>query len=157
MDLVKRLLAHARWADGRLLDVLADTSAVPGRVLQEMAHVMGAEETWLSRLEGRRARLAVWPDLALDEMRTLLPPLHDGLAAHLERLGPGGLDALVRYTNSAGQAFETAARDILLQLALHGQYHRGKINQLLRDAALEPVPVDYIFYVRGVPAATTPR
>jgi uncharacterized damage-inducible protein DinB len=40
---------------------------------------------------------------------------------------------------------------------LHGQYHRGKINLLLRQAGLAPAPVDFISFVRGVPAATTRR
>jgi uncharacterized damage-inducible protein DinB len=49
----------------------------------------------------------------------------------------------------------TPVGDILLQVALHGQYHRGKVNLLLRDAALPPAPVDFISFARGVPAATT--
>jgi uncharacterized damage-inducible protein DinB len=40
---------------------------------------------------------------------------------------------------------------------LHGQYHRGKINVLLRQSGAEPVLVDYIGYVRGAAAAVTPR
>jgi len=39
-------------------------------------------------------------------------------------------------------------RDILLHVAMHGQYHRGQINQLLRGAGLEPISVDYIVFVR---------
>jgi uncharacterized damage-inducible protein DinB len=155
-DHLARLLKHARWADDRMLDGLATIDAVPDRVLREAGHVLGAEETWLSRLERRSPRVPVWPALTLDEIRALLPSVHDGLLARLESLDSDALDRPVHYANSAGQTFETPARDILLQVALHGQYHRGKINVLLRDAGLEPVPVDYIFYVRGVPAATTP-
>ena len=44
---------------------------------------------------------------------------------------------------------------MLLQVALHGQYHRGKINLMLRQAGLPPTPTDYISFARGVPAATT--
>ena len=57
--------------------------------------------------------------------------------------------------NSAGQSFETPVSDMLLQVALHGQYHRGKINLLLRQAHLPPTPTDYIAFARGVPAAVT--
>jgi uncharacterized damage-inducible protein DinB len=57
--------------------------------------------------------------------------------------------------NSAGQSFETPVSDMLLQVALHGQYHRGKINLMLRQAHLPPTPTDYIAFARGVPAATT--
>jgi uncharacterized damage-inducible protein DinB len=60
----------------------------------------------------------------------------------------------IGYTNSAGRSFVTPVGDILLHVALHGQYHRGKVNLLLRQAELEPAPVDFIGFVRGVPAAT---
>lgn len=36
---------------------------------------------------------------------------------------------------------------------MHGQYHRGKVNLLLRQADRTPAPTDYIAFVRGVPAA----
>ena len=39
-------------------------------------------------------------------------------------------------------------------MALHGQYHRGKVNLLLRQGGHAPAPVDYVAFVRGVPAAT---
>jgi len=60
----------------------------------------------------------------------------------------------VTYTNSAKREFSTALGDILVHVALHGQYHRGKVNLLLRENGLEPVPADFIAFVRGAPAAT---
>ena len=59
------------------------------------------------------------------------------------------------YVNSAGQSFETPVSDMLLQVFLHGQYHRGKVNLMLREGGLPPVPTDYISWARGVPAAVT--
>ena len=38
---------------------------------------------------------------------------------------------------------------------VHGQYHRGKVNLLLRQEGMSPVPGDFIAYVRGAPAATS--
>jgi hypothetical protein len=40
-------------------------------------------------------------------------------------------------------------------VVLHGQYHRGKVNLLLRQEGEQPAPTDYIAFVRGVPAAVT--
>jgi uncharacterized damage-inducible protein DinB len=153
-DQLVRLFAHARWADELMLDRLAAIPEPPAGVLREMAHIVGAGETWLSRLERRAARVQVWPELTLAESRVLALSVHDGLAARLDSLDEKSLKAVVSYANSAGQPFETATDDILLQLATHGQYHRGKINQRLRDAGLDPVPVDYIVFVRGLPATT---
>jgi uncharacterized damage-inducible protein DinB len=44
--------------------------------------------------------------------------------------------------------------DILLQIFLHGTYHRGQVALLLRQGEATPAPTDYIAYVRGAPAAT---
>ena len=66
------------------------------------------------------------------------------------------LTRLVAYMTSQGRSFETAIGDILLHVALHSQYHRGKVNLLLRQSSAAPAPVDFIGFVRGVPAARTP-
>ena len=76
---------------------------------------------------------------------------------YLASLTPVALDTRVAYTNSAGQAFETPVGEILVHVALHGQYHRGKVNLLLRSAGFDPAPTDYIAWVRGAPAATRTR
>ena len=65
------------------------------------------------------------------------------------------MEAPVAYTTSAGKSFANTVKDILLHVAMHAQYHRGKINLLLRQAGLEPAPADYIAFIRGAPAART--
>jgi uncharacterized damage-inducible protein DinB len=153
LERFKRLAAHARWADTALLAGLRSHPDVPADVLREFAHVLGATEVWLSRLEQRAARAVVWPTLSLAEAHALAESVHAGWAAYLQTLREDLLDEPVPYTNTAGQAFRTPIAEILLQMALHGQYHRGKINLLLRQAGLTPVPTDYIAFARGVPAA----
>ena len=153
---LRRLLDHARWADRLLLDALKGTPDAPAPAWKELAHVVGAAELWLARLERRPARTGVWPELPAVGVEALAEHVHDGYAAYLSRLTEGGLGELCAYTNSAGRPFETPVGEILLHVALHGQYHRGKVNVLLRQAGLAPAPTDYIAFVRGVPAATTP-
>jgi uncharacterized damage-inducible protein DinB len=151
LEQLRRLWAHAEWADGLLLAALEQQPNPPAEALREYAHILGAEETWLSRLEGRAARAAVWPEP--EAVGELARSVRAGYAAYLTSLAESELDRGVAYVNSAGLAFTTPAMDILLQVMLHGQYHRGKINLLLRQAGLAPAPVDFISFVRGVPAA----
>ena len=74
--------------------------------------------------------------------------------AFLAGLRNADLSALVTYTNSAGVRFTSTVGDILVHVALHGQYHRGKVNLLLRQAGHAPAAADYIAFARGAPAAT---
>lgn len=157
LEQLRRLWAHAEWADGLLLAALEQQPNPPAEALREYAHILGAEETWLSRLEGRAARAAVWPEPTPEAVGALARSVRAGYGAYLTSLAESQLDRGVAYVNSAGLAFTTPAVDILLQVMLHGQYHRGKINLLLRQAGLAPAPVDFISFVRGVPAATTRR
>lgn len=153
---LKRLWAHAVWADGELLRALGATPQPPPAALREMSHVVGAAEVWLSRLEGRPSRLPVWPTLALTELERWAATVRDDFARYLDARTDSDLASPVRYTNSAGQSFSNTALDIVMQVATHGQYHRGKVNLLLRQSGHAPAPTDYIAFARGVRAATHP-
>lgn len=155
IEQLRRLWAHAVWADDFLLAGLrAAGDTLPAQAVREYAHVLGADEVWLSRLEGRPSRSAVWPVVgSLDETEAMSAAVRDGYARYLGALTEGTLAADCAYTNSAGQSFVTPVGDILLHVMLHAQYHRGKLNLLLRQGAAEPAPTDFISWARGVPAA----
>lgn len=109
---------------------------------------------WLSRLRQTPATVAVWPPPDLERCATLAQATHAGYSALIGELTPADLSREVAYTNSAGDAFRTAAEDILIHVAMHGSYHRGQVALLLRQAGAEPRATDYIAFVRGAPAAT---
>ena len=155
-DHLRRLIEHLEWADTAALGALRASAASDTRALTIYSHVLGAESVWLDRLLRRPARYAVWPALEPAAAAALAESLRAEYIAYLDGLTAEALDAPVSYVNSAGVAFDTPAEDILLQVFLHGQYHRGKINLMLRQAHDEPVPTDYIAFARGVPAAVTP-
>lgn len=155
LDRIRNLWKHAAQADAKLFDVLRVDDAMSADARRELAHVVGAEEVWLARLEGRESRTAVWPDSTAMAIEQNIQATHRGFDAYLSRLQDADLDAAVTYTNSAGRTFTDAVGDILLHVAMHGQYHRGRINLLLRQAGRTPVPADYIAFVRGAAAATS--
>ncbi len=145
LDLLRR---HGVWADARMLTALRSATQVPPAALREQAHVRGTQATWLARVKGEQPLLEIWPDLTLDGLEEagqvldrMLHDLHSGL-------GRDDIGRVVSYHNSSGGPFETPLADILLHLALHGQYHRGKANAALRAAGVEPVAVDYIVWSR---------
>ena len=70
------------------------------------------------------------------------------LGTFLAGLSTPKLEQIVSYKNSKGKEFNNSVRDILTHVALHGQYHRGQINLLLRANEFEPVNVDFITFVR---------
>ncbi len=155
LDLLRRLFDHAAWADAELRRAIVAAEFPPADVLREYAHVLGADEVWLARLEGRTPELKVWPEVAVAEYAAWGARIADGYRGYLARIGESDLTRIVAYTTSSGLALETAVGDILAHVALHAQYHRGKINLLLRQSGSEPAPTDFIAFARGVPAART--
>ena len=151
---LRRLHDHARWADGVLLAALKASGGTPPAAWREFGHVVGTAETWLARLERRPPRVPVWPETGPAELEALAGQVHDAFATFLAGLAEADLASTCAYTNTAGRSFVTPVGEILLHVAMHGQYHRGKVNLLLRQAQLAPAPCDYIAFVRGAPAAT---
>ena len=154
-ELIRRLWAHTAWADAILLEALTRGSTVSAEAWREYAHILAAEAVWLARLEQRPSPVHVWPTLTSIEMAELRVSVVAGYDAYLARLDAASLLESLTYRNSSGQEFTSVVHDVLVHVALHGQYHRGKINLLLRQGHCEPGPVDYIGFVRGVPAAVT--
>ncbi len=151
---ITRLFQHARWADEIMLAGLRRSTETPAEAWGEYGHILGATETWLSRLELRPSRSAVWNTDPPAALEILCKQVHDGFGAYLGKLTAELLATKIPYTNSLGKSFEGMVGDILLHVAMHAQYHRGKINLVLRQSGLEPLPTDYIAFTRGVPAAT---
>jgi uncharacterized damage-inducible protein DinB len=151
---LSKLVGHLAWADDRVLAALRSATAPDPSCLELFAHVLAAEHVWLARLRGETPRHPVWPTLTLEECARLVQANQRELTAYVGALAPADLARGVTYTNSAGQQFTSTIEDMLLQVFLHGCYHRGQIAWALRKGGGVPMPTDYIAFVRGAPAAT---
>jgi uncharacterized damage-inducible protein DinB len=149
-----KLFDHMEWADTRALASLRAMSDPPSPAVELLAHVLGAERVWLSRIEGRESSLAVWPTLSLEESERVLAENAQGYRRILSGLPAAGLQRPITYKTSAGDQFTSTVEDILTQVITHGCYHRGQIAARVRVADGTPNPTDYIAYIRGAPAAT---
>ena len=150
-----KLVEHLAWADKRVIDSLRAMPHPDARALELYAHIVGTEHTWLARILERAPTEKIWPQLTIAEATTLGVENARALRVLLESLTAEQLQRKVASTNSAGLAFESTVEDMLLQVVLHGCYHRGQVALLVRGAGGEPSPTDYIAFVRGVPAAVT--
>lgn len=152
-----KLLDHMEWADKRALASLRSMSNAPPQAVELMAHVLGAECVWLSRIEGKASPIPVWPKLTLAEADRVLAENAGGYKRVLSELPSDGLQRPITYKTSAGDQFTSTIEDILTQVVTHGSYHRGQIAAQVRVSGGNPNPTDYIAYIRGAPAATRQR
>ncbi len=149
---LKRLCNHMVWADRRVLDLLNEfPEARHPSVVRLFSHLLAAERVWLLRLLGEDAgQQPIWPEWTLEELNRAAAQNTLDYTRYLEALRDEELAAEVTYTNSQGVAFRTAVEDILLQVFMHGSYHRGQIAAAVRASGEEPVNTDYITFVRDV-------
>lgn len=148
IEQLQRLGRHGEWADARLLTAAQQAAGDLSTVLSELAHVRGAQEVWLSRIDGRPATLPVWPTLTLAELEAAGTAIDAAMRSVLGSLTAAALTGEVAYTTSAGVAYRTPLGDILLHLLTHGQYHRAKANAALRAIGATAVNVDFITWLR---------
>ena len=145
-DLLRALYAHMWWAHDALTEELG-RAAPDAETLRLLAHVVAAEHLWLSRIDGQKSRVAVWPTLTLEEVSALERENRARFGELLERRDDTR-EQRVRYRNSAGNSFDNSVGEILTHVALHGHYHRGQIAKAMRASGREPVYTDYIGFVR---------
>jgi uncharacterized damage-inducible protein DinB len=145
-DLLEQLFDHNSWAHQELITELRRVPPDP-ETLRLFAHIVAAEHLWLSRIDGVKPRVAVWPTLDLNQI-IALEMENRARIRELLRRPDDSREQRVHYRNSAGNAFDNAVGDILTHVAMHGHYHRGQIARVMRAAGREPVYTDYIGFVR---------
>ena len=147
-----RLLAHDRWANGRALESVEALPDPPAKAVFLVAHVLGAEVAWIDRMTSGRdpADWERWDRMDLPAARRAFEEevparwaafLADGAASDPART--------CSYVNFLGKAYDARVEDALLQLMLHGAYHRGQVAAAVRAAGGEPAVVDFLQAVRG--------
>jgi uncharacterized damage-inducible protein DinB len=156
-DHFARLVNHLQWADQRTLTSLRSAAHPAAKAVETYAHILGSEHVWLSRLYGMPPRIAVWPNLTLDECDAVAAENSAQYGKLVDALTDDALERGITYKNSAGEQYTSSLVDILTHVFMHGSYHRGQVASMVRARGGSPSPTDYIFFTRGSPAATRQR
>ena len=79
---LRRLFEHAARSDADIERALVAASA-PDQPWREYTHILGADEIWLARLEGRTPTLAVFPTLGASQAARERARIHASFRALL--------------------------------------------------------------------------
>ncbi|HET8644824.1 MAG TPA: DinB family protein [Vicinamibacteria bacterium] len=145
LDHIRRLFRYDRWANAEALAAAGD--GVP-RAARLVAHVLGAEWLWLSRLRGRPSPAAVWPEWGATACAEEMAALTGEWDGYLDGLDEAGLKQPIAYVNSKGERWTNTVEDVLLHVLLHSAYHRGQAATEMRAGGGVPAYTDYIHAVR---------
>jgi len=140
---------HLYWADEHILSMLKNLPQDHQEARKLFSHILFAEEIWLARLNNKDSSgIPLWVPLDLDRCEQLARQNGDEFARYFSHLSDNDLDTTITYKNSTNKEYITTIRDVLIHIALHGQYHRGQINKRIREAGLDPINVDFITFTR---------
>jgi len=147
----ERLLAHDRWANERALASLEAMADPPPQALELVAHLLGAEVSWVHRMtEGKDP--ADWEAWETSDRAWIRSAWQETVPAKWEAfLADAALSAPDReftYVNFLGETYTARVEDALIQLMLHSAYHRGQIASRVRAGGGTPAVVDWIRAVR---------
>ncbi len=143
MDFVQ-LFDYDAWANREAVRSLDAAVNPPSRALAVMAHIIGAEWLWWTRLHRSAPRLAVWPALTIAQCGAEVSELGPQWREYVARRGAAENTEAVPYVNSRGESFSSSVGDILFHVITHSAYHRGQIAMALRASGHEPAYTDFI-------------
>lgn len=148
MKTIQKMYEHLSWANQRIFQALQNVDNQ--EAIRLFSHILYVENLWITRLKGLdSSHISIWSeDIDLDGCGELIKEAEENITTFLQNLKESDLDKTVSYRNSEGEKFENSVRELLTHIALHGHYHRGQINTLLRKNGHEPISVDFIMFVR---------
>ena len=150
---IERMLRAMSWADRQTLKALVECPDAQAEALPLLAHVLGAEHVWLTRLRNAETIHSPWPQLSLEHCDRLANENAAGYASYVADLGESDLAMAIRYRNTKGEEFVNSAIDLLTHVVIHGAYHRGQIAKALGRCGVPAVNTDFITFVRTVEPA----
>lgn len=107
-------------------------------------HILNAHQIWNARILNDN-QFDVWQ---INSDESLLTIDSENFISSSKILEERDFNEKINYQNSKGNGFENSIQEIFFHFINHSTYHRGQIAMLMKEAGLEPLNTDYIFYKR---------
>ena len=143
------LLDFHYWARDRLLDAVEpltpeqfsqDLGNSFGSVRGTLVHLVSAERAWCSSWEGDSptGHLAPTEFETVGDVRARWLKEETRVRGFVERLGPDGVNRVIRYTHFDGVPRNSVFWHMLQHVVNHATYHRGQVTTMLRQLGARP-------------------
>lgn len=153
LDMIRALYRHMAWADRQMLDAVgAHTAAARDDELQRtLHHIVVVQRFFLSQFEEREFDY---------EGEKVMPPTHEAMAkrfsethsaelAYIDRIDAAALLPVMQTGHFA--KIRPTVGEMMMQVVMHSQHHRGQVASRLRALGGAPPTVDFIMWVKDRP------
>ena len=153
------------WMNERLYALCADLpdaerrrdrGAFFGSIHATLNHILVGDRLWVARIEERTP-----PPLKLDQilygdlvaLRVARRAEDEHIVNVVAGLDETRLDEDLHYATTKGERQRTPLRLVLGHFFNHQTHHRGQAHDMLSQAAVDPPPLDLIYFLRESGAA----
>lgn len=155
---IRILYGYNQWVNERLLALAAQVpserrgerfGASFDTIHTTLAHILGAQITWLSRWRGVSPTRMITGDDFVDlaAIQARWATYQQESAAFIAALSADQLAAPLAYTNTSGQAFAYPLWQQMVHVVNHGTHHRAELADMLTRTGQTVPPTDFLVYV----------
>jgi uncharacterized damage-inducible protein DinB len=145
-DFFKELFEYNHHCNQQLWKILnGNLDKMPEKSVQLYCHILNAHQIWNNRINAEQPLYKVWQMQPIQDCQAID---QKNFEHSLRILDSFELNDSILYQTTKGQSFKNTIRDTLFHVINHSTYHRAQIAAQMRQAQIEPMASDYIFYKR---------
>lgn len=145
-ELFKEIFTYHHHFNQKLIsEFQTHAGKLPERSFPLFCHILNAHHIWNARILKTPEQFKVQQQHTLDQCLDIDRVNYQTTLRLLESVD---MESMVEYRTSKGEPFANSARDILFHVVNHTTHHRGQIISDFRQAGIQPLVTDYIFYKR---------
>lgn len=108
-----------------------------------LTHLINAQHLWNRRIISEDLVYGIWETFPYETLRKINA---ENLENSNKILEENDLERVIFYKNIKGENYQRKLKDIIFHYTNHSTYHRAQIATELKNAGLEPVITDFIYY-----------
>ncbi|MGB0432067.1 MAG: DinB family protein [Bacteroidia bacterium] len=108
-----------------------------------MSHILNAQLIWNARVDGTPPRWTAW---MIHEVVEMKKTNEMGYEWSMKLMANAAPNLIIKYKNTEGSEFSSAAQDVMLHIVNHATYHRGQLAARFKELDIEPPVSDLIHF-----------
>jgi uncharacterized damage-inducible protein DinB len=153
VEMIRALYHHMAWADRQMLGAISAHAAAADdeELRRTLHHIVIVQRFFLSQLLRRGFEVEkerVVPS-TIEALESVFRETHAEELAYVDAVDAAALTPVIEVGPLAG--IHPTASDLMMQVVMHSQHHRGQVASRLRILGGMPPTVDYILWLKDRP------
>ncbi len=141
-----QLFDYNFYCNRMIIELCTESGELPGRSPQLFSHILNAHHIWNKRMLEETPDFTVWQGHKQDAWEEIH---YENQRSTFEIItNTENFDKRIDYMNSQGETYTNSLQDMLFHIINHSTHHRAQLAAEFREAGLDPLVLDYVFYKR---------